>query len=333
MRRIVVASLALTALAGAGAAWAWHARPQEVHVAPVVRGEAVELVYATGFVEPQQPVALSSRLTAPVIAVNADEGDRVTAGQVLIFLDAAEQRGLLAQAEAEKRGAELAEQRVSTLYGQGWVTKAARDQAVATASAARAGVTAAAARVGNNVIRSPMSGIVLKREVEPGNMAVPGATLMQLGDPARLRITATVDERDIIAVRPGQEVLLSSDNFPGRTIRAAVQTITPAGDPSQRAFRVRLVLLERIELPFGLTLEVNIVTRRKPAAMLVPAAAVAKNVVWIIGENGRASRRRVAVGIAGTERVEILSGVRPGEQIVLSPPTTLEDGARVKAVR
>lgn len=332
MRHAVLIAMALVLLAGAGAGLAWWMKPVEVRTAPVVIGEAVELVYATGFVEPRQPVALSSRLTAPVVAVNADEGDRVAAGQVLIVLDAAEQRGLLAQAQAERRGAELAEKRITTLYGEGWVTRAARDQAVAAASATRAAEAAAAARVSNNVIRAPMQGVVLKREVDPGNVAVPGVALMQLGDPAQARITATVDERDIIAVRPGQNVLLSSDNFPGRTIRASVQTITPAGDPTQRAFRVRLALLDRIELPFGLTLEVNIVTRRKTSALLVPAAAVTKQQLWVVSPERRAVRRIVTTGIVGAEKVEILAGARAGEVVILSPPPTLSERARVKAI-
>src|SRR5205085_7665580 len=111
------------------------------------------------------------------------------------------------------------------------------------------------------------------------------------------------------------------------------QTITPAGDPTQRAFRVRLVLLDRIELPFGLTLEVNIVTRRKTSAVLAPAAAVAKGAVWVVGADGRAGRRPITSGIVGTDRIELLSGAKAGEQVVLSPPATLKDGIRVKAVR
>src|SRR3546814_17040870 len=71
----------------------------EVSVAPVRRGTAVELVYATGFVEPEQPVSVQARLTAPVPRVLADEGDRVRRGQALLALDDVDQRETVREAE------------------------------------------------------------------------------------------------------------------------------------------------------------------------------------------------------------------------------------------
>ncbi len=333
LKRIPLVIAVLLAAGVVTAVLLWRERPIEVATTQVRRGEAVELVYATGFIEPEQPVSLSARLTAPVIEVGAQEGERVRKGQPLVVLDAAEQQGLLAQAQAGRRGAELAEQRVVTLHGQGWMTRAARDQAVATAAAARAGERAALARVASNVVRAPIDGIVLKRDVEPGDLAVPGKVLMQLGDPARVRITATVDERDIVGIRAGQDVLLSSDSFPGRVMKGTVRTITPAGDPAQRAFRVRLALADAAELPFGLTLEANIVTRRRSGALLVPTTAQAGGAVWTVDGEGRAHRRPVKIGIAGHDAVEVLGGLRQGETVIVSPPEGLSEGARVRPQR
>jgi RND family efflux transporter MFP subunit len=323
----------IVAVAAVIALFLWQQQPLKVRLASVRRGEAVAMVYATGFVEPEQPVSLSARVTAPVLWVAPDEGDRVRKGQALIMLDAAEQRGLLAQAQAERRGSELTEQRVTTLYGEGWVTRAAHDEAVATASAARAGESAAAARVAATIVRAPMDGVVLKRDVEPGDLAVPGAVLMELGDPSRARITATVDERDIVGVRPGQEALLSSDSLPGRVMEGRVQSITPGGDPTQRAFRVRLVLAEPVQLPFGMTVEANIITQRHPTALLMPASAYAQGGVWIVDGKGRAHRRLVRTGIVASESVEITGGVEEGERVILSPPEGITEGSRVSPAK
>src|SRR3546814_1319077 len=84
---------------------------------------------------------------------------------------------------------------------------------------------------------------------------------MLLGDPAEMRVTAIVDERDVPRIAVGQSALLSSDAWPGRGIRGHVRELTPAGDPDQRAFRVRLGLDESEPLPIGMTLEINIVVR------------------------------------------------------------------------
>lgn len=329
MRRGLIIFLAIVAAFLAAGAWFLvRGSTPVVETARVETGPATALVYATGFVEPEQPVVVSSRVTAPVREVLVEEGQRVTAGQSLVRLDDAEQRGQLAQAQAELNRAELAAGRVVTLHRQGWVTKAAHDEAVAARDAARASVAALRARLDQFVIRAGVSGVVLKLDVYPGDLATPGQQLLELGDPARARITATVDERDITRVRVGQEALMSSEGLP-EMVRGRVSEITPGGDPNQRAFRVRIALEDAANLPFGLTLEVNIVTDRHESALLVPAGAVTDGTVWVMDE-GRAQRRDVTTGIAGSDRIEVLTGLAAGETVIVGPPEGLEEGDKVR---
>ena len=330
MRKPIVLLAIAILLAAAGGWWLLNGRPLVVVTAPVGRGPAVELVYATGFVEAEHPVAVSSRLTAPVIAVLVEEGARVTRGQALVRLDDSEQRALLAQARADARGKSLAENRVAALYAKGWVTRAARDEAVAAGQASRAAASALEARLNQLTMRAGIDGVVLKRDVEPGDLANPGKTLFQLGDPARARVTATVDERDIPRVRVGQKALLSTDALPGKVIRGHVTEITPGGDPGERAFRVRIGLDGRKDLPFGLTLEVNIVTNRHEGALLVPAGALIDGHVWRV-RDGRVERRKVRTGIIGADKVEVVSGLAEGDRVVVDPPAGLEDWDRVRS--
>lgn len=330
-RHIAWIIVALAVLAGGAALLLWRTQPLAVSTVRPRIGEAVELVYATGYVEPVQPVTVQSRITAPVARVLVDEGDRVTRGQPLVTLVDDEQQALLDQASAQRRAAEQAEYRMVTLFRQGWVTRAARDQAVASADAARAGQRSALARREQLVVRADINGIVTRRDVEPGELASPSRALFQLGDPARIRITATVDERDIARVREGQPALLASDAWPGRTIRAHVSEVTPGGDPLQRAFRVRLLPDEPGSFPLGMTLEVNIVSRKADRALLLPATALADGHAWVVSE-GRAHRRAVKTGIAGPDAVEVLSGIAPGDSVIDNPPAGLVGGDRVKVV-
>lgn len=189
----------------------WRAQPRDVDVVAARTGLAVELVYATGYVEAEQPVSVAARLTAPVVQVLVNEADRVRRGQALIVLDDGEQRGLLAQAAAERKGAVLDEHRARALFAEGWTTRAARDRAVAQADAARAAEQSALARLSQHIVRAGIDGIVLKRDVEPGDLATPLRVLLLLGDPARIRVTATVDERDVPRLRVGQPALMASD--------------------------------------------------------------------------------------------------------------------------
>lgn len=332
MKRIALWLLLPVLLAAATAYWLLAGRARDVTIVPVRAGEAVELVYSTGFVEAEHPVTVAARLTAPVRQVLADEGDRVARGQPLVLLDDEEQRHVLQQASAQRRVAIQDERRTLTLFAKGWVTRAARDQAVAVADSAKAAEASASARLDQMVVRSGMDGIILRRDVEPGDLAIPSRTLMTLGDPARIRITATVDERDVPRIHPGQPALMSSDAWPGRVLHGHVREVTPGGDPEQRAFRARIVTDDRLALPLGLTLEVNIVTRRAERALLVPATAVENGHVWIM-RNGRAHARAVRTGITGSSDIQILSGLAQGERVVSKPDGKLSDNMRVRARR
>lgn len=323
---VVVVLLLAGAIAGG---LAWRARPPAVEVAKARIGPAADLVYATGYVEAQQPVSVAARITAPVAQVLVSEGDRVRRGQPLVLLVDDEQRGLLDQAAAQRRAAEETERRTVTLYRQGWMTRAARDQAVASADAARAGERTAVARRDQLVVRANTDGVVTKRDVEPGDLATPTRVLILLGDPARIRITATVDERDITRVRVGQDALMSSDAWPGRVIHARVHEVTPSGDPNARAFRVRLLPESAGDLPLGITLEVNVVTRSTQRAVLVPATAFSGDRLWVVTD-GQVHARTIRRGIEANDMVEILSGLRAGETVVVAPPADLAEGRKVR---
>jgi len=307
----------------------WRAQPLSVEIVHPRFGSATELVYATGYVEAEQPVSVAARVTAPVEHVLVEEGDHVRRGQVLLTLNDDEQRGQLAQAAAEARRSALDEQRSLKLFREGWLTRAARDRAVADAATARAAQASATARVDQQVVRAGIDGVILKRDVYPGDLAVPSRTLLLLGDPRRVRVTVTVDERDVPRLRIGQVALMTNDAWPNRIIKGRLTEITPGGDPSQRAFRARLATGDSMTLPLGMTLEVNIVTREIKRALLVPATAVVDGHVWLV-EQKRARKVPVRVGIVAANDIQILSGATVDSAIIRHPPGDLNDGQRVR---
>lgn len=323
----VIAILVVLA-AGAGAWW-WTQRPIEVTGTRPTRGPAMEVIYATGFVEPRRPVEVSSRVTAPVVELYVEEGQRISPGQPLARLDDVDQRQVIAQLAAQTRSAELEEGRTLALYRQGFASAAARDRVVTAAQGARAAEAAARSRLEQFTIRASIPGVVLRREVEPGDLATPSRTLFQVGDPALLRVTATVDERDIPRVRTGAEAIMSSDAYPGRTFKGRVYEVTPGGDPSQRSFRVRIAPDAGAILPVGLTLEVNIVSAVKRDALLLPASAIKAGKVWV-AEDGRARQVDVRTGVEGAEKTEIIRGLSRSTCVISAPPEELTESRRVR---
>lgn len=327
MRRRVLVLLLLALAAGGG--WFWWTMPPAVAIAMATTGPALRAVYATGSVEPVHWAKVGPSLRARITEVLVEEGQRVTEGEPMARLDNREAAHRVEEAEARARFAEEELARIRTLVTRDIAARASLDRAEAEARAVRAAADAARRRLDDYVVRAPSDGVVLRRDAEVGEVVDTPAALFWIGEPRPLRVTAEVDEEDIAQVREGQEALLRADAFPGQVLRATVGQITPKGDATRKAYRVRLTLPEDTPLLIGMTVEANIVLRRTDEAVLVPPAAVRDGRVFVVRQE-TVERRTVEVGVQGPRAVEVVRGLARGEAVVLDPPATLANGQAVR---
>jgi RND family efflux transporter MFP subunit len=318
--------LVLLALAGA---WVWRGLPPSVAVATATTGPAVQAVYATGNVEPVHWAKVGPAVRARITAVLVEEGARVAEGQPMARLDDREAQHRAEEAEARANFAQEDLARVRTLVARDVASRAALDRAEAEARAVRAVAEAAKRRLDDYIVRAPSAGLVLRRDAEVGEVVDTPAALFWIGEPKPLRITAEVDEEDIAQIRDGQRALLRADAFAGQVLNARVTQITPKGDATRKAYRVRLALPEDTPLMIGMTVEANIVLRETATAVLIPPAAFRGDHVFVVqGEVAR--RRQVTVGVQGPRAVEIRQGIAAGDVVVLDPPQGLKDGQALR---
>lgn len=331
MRRFLI--LASLAVASALGAWWWLQRPLPVTTARIVQGSAADVIYATGLVEPDRWAEVTSLVQARITETCRCEGHFVELGTVLFRLDESAARSNVEELEA---GLELAQknlQRATDLRRRGIATEERVDEATAGVGQMLAAVAAARSRLRDYVIAAPMAGQVLRLDGEIGEVARPGEPLAWVGQPRPLLVNAAVNEEDIPRVARGQRALLKVDAFPGQELEAVVDRITPMGDPELKTYRVRLALPEDTPLFVGMTVEVNIVVRTVPDALLAPAPALVDGAVFVVGADGRARRRPVETGIVGAVAVELTGGVEAGETVVSPVPGGLGDGDKVSPVQ
>jgi RND family efflux transporter MFP subunit len=328
MRPRIIILLLLLVLGLAGA-WVWRGLPPSVAVATATTGPAVQAVYATGNVEPVHWAKVGPAVRARITAVLVEEGARVAEGQPMARLDDREAQHRAEEAEARASFAQEDLARVRTLVARDVASRAALDRAEAEARAVRAVAEAAKRRLDDYIVRAPSAGLVLRRDAEVGEVVDTPAALFWIGEPKPLRITAEVDEEDIAQIREGQRALLRADAFAGQVLNARVTQITPKGDATRKAYRVRLALPEDTPLMIGMTVEANIVLRETANAVLVPPAALRGDHVFVTqGEVAR--RRQVTVGVQGPRAVEIRQGIAAGDVVVLDPPQGLKDGQAIR---
>jgi RND family efflux transporter MFP subunit len=325
--RIIIPLLLL--LLGLAGAWVWRSLPPSVAVAAATTGPTVQAVYATGNVEPVHWAKVGPAVRGRIIAVLVEEGGRVEAGQPMARLDDREAQHRAEEAEARARFAQEDLTRVRTLVARDVASRASLDRAEAEARAVRAVAEATQRRLDDYIVRAPSAGLVLRRDAEVGEVVDTPAALFWIGEPRPLRVTAEVDEEDIAQIREGQRALLRADAFAGQVLNATVAQITPKGDATRKAYRVRLALPDDTPLMIGMTVEANIVLRETNAAVLVPPAALRGDHVFLVqGEVAR--RRQVTVGVQGPRAVEIRQGIAAGDLVVLDPPQGLKDGQALR---
>lgn len=330
MFRNVLLILAIAAVA-AGGAYLWLGGPTEVTIAQATRGKAAEIVYATGEVEPEFWAKVTPIQRGRIVESCRCEGKEVSKGDLLFRLEDGQARAKVAEIAARSSLSDKELLRAADLFARGVATRERMDQAKAAATELRAALASAEGELGHRRILSPMSGQVLRIEGEVGEVAELGAALAWVGKPRPLLVVVEVNEEDIPRVRPGQAVLLGSDAFPNRKLKARVRSITPMGDPTLQTYRVRLELARRSPLLIGMTVDVNIIVRTVEDAVLVPAKALIDGHVQLIDDQGIVELRKVAIGIRGVRSVQIVKGLMPGARVIAPALDGIEPGDRVKA--
>jgi RND family efflux transporter MFP subunit len=330
-RRQTLIFSAIIALAAVAAGWWYFERGPKVTAVAAVRGTAVEIVYATGGVEPVRWAKVASVIRDRIIEICDCEGKPVAKGDVLVRLDGREVEAGLKELKAREEFLKREMSRVSELITRGSATAQAYERAGMDLQTVQGLIAVQTEKIADYTIVAPMNGIVLRRDGEIGEIAEAGQILFRVGVPKPLQVVAEVNEEDIPRVALGQTVLFRTDAFPDRALEGKVNEITPMGDVAAKTFRVKIALPDDTPLKPGMSVEANIITREKPNALLVPADALQASAVFVV-EGARARKRAVTVGIRGTRTIEILSGLADGEQVVSPAGGTLTEGTRLHLV-
>ncbi len=329
--RLILMVLTILAVAAAGLWWL-YGRASDVTVVSPVRGTAVEIVYATGAVEPVRWSKVTSLVRQRIVEICNCENKAVKRGDVLARLDDKEVRASLQELRAREDFAKREVARTTELVGRGAATTQAHEKSLTDLRQIHGLISVLEERVDQYTITSPMDGVVLRQDGEVGEIVEAGSILFRVGMPKPLEVEAEVNEEDIPRVSVGQLVLFRTDAFPGRRIEGEVREITPMGDPITKTYRIRVDLPDDTPLRIGMSVEANIVTREKDNALLIPTAALQGSHVFVL--DGHVARRReVKIGIKGTRNTEIVDGLNESDRLVSPALSSLKDGQAVRVRR
>jgi RND family efflux transporter MFP subunit len=296
----------------------------------VVHDTTIDAVFeAAGVAAPIRQATLSTKLTGTVTDVLVNEADRVTAGQLLVRIDArdlsaksAQAAASVAEAEAMRNDAIVQATRIRALYGDSAATRAQLDAAETALARAEAGLKAAQAASSElgavssySVIRAPFPGIITKRFVDPGAFAAPGAPLVAIQDVSTLRISATTTPDIASGLHRGQILTALVERAP---VRATIEGVVPATAGSLHTVNA-LVPNPNAELLAGSRATLTLPTGQR-RVLVVPSSGLVRE-GDLTGVTLRTAagddRRWVRLGSALGAMVEVTAGLRPGDRIVV----------------
>lgn len=349
----------------------WWLMPKQVPaedryaLATIERGPITQTVSANGTLNPVVLVNVGSQISGIVKKLHADFNAHVKAGQILLELDPSLTRAQVEQSKANLASARASldlaranEERMRGLYAKEYVTRQELDNAIQAFKAAEAQVALAEAQLARDrtnlsytVIRSPVSGVVVSRDVDVGQTVAASfqtPTLFKIAqDLSHMQIDSNYAEADVGNIRVGQPAEFRVDAFPNRVFHGKVKQVRLNPTTQQNVVTYDVVISvdnpEKILMP-GMTAYVSITVAKRKDALLVPNAALrfhpkealqtesmrnrsanrkeqgnnsgVEGTVYVL-ENGQLKGIHVSIGVTDNRKSEVLSGeLQQGDRVI-----------------
>lgn len=309
-----------------------------VNVVTAKRENIITDYSANGTFIPKQETNQSADISGRVVSVYVREGSRVGAGQVLASIKRDAIEVDVTQAQNNLQNAIIDNQRYENAYKTGGVTKQQLDNSRLQLKNAQAALRSQGVRMNDTKVRAGISGTINKRMVEPGAVVSPGTPLFEIVNINSLKLAVLVDESQVGRIQIGQQVDINVNVLPDETFTGRISFIAPKSDASLN-FPVEVEVANNGQLKAGMYATALFKTNygaENQNMLTVPAEAFVNGVSsgqLFIVQNGVAKLVKVQTGKVYGNKVQIISGLNGGEQVITSGQINLENGSKINIVK
>lgn|SRR5574344_34388 len=294
---------------------------------------AVEFT-ANGQVAPAKELKFVSDVSGQVIEIYVDKGSRVSKGTKLLKIDSELLQSDYEASRASYESLQKNVERFTNSLDAGGVSQQQLESLQTQLAAAKSRLDVSRRRLSDATVKSPMNGVINMRYVETGSLIAPNAPLFDIVDESSLKISCNLPESRIGKIAEGQKVTVTSSSLPGEKFNGRVSFIGIMTDRGLN-YPVDIVLDRNDNLRIGMYMKVNFASDQVTKGILVPRDAITggvKSSIVYLMKDGKAVSREVTLGEMNGDRVEILSGLEDGDEIIVSGLMNLTDGVAVKSI-
>jgi len=289
-----------------------------------------------GTIEANNDVQIVSEAQGRVVKVNAKVGDYKTAGSVLIEIDSELQLAAMKSAEVNFEKSKKDYERFQTLYKTNSVTDSQLEAAKLAYQNAQTQYITAKRQYENTKVTTPISGVVTSRLVDIGSYVKMNNPVADVVDISKLKFDVNVAENDVFRMKVGDKVEVTTEVYPGVIFDGKIATISDKGDEAHTyPVEVDLYNSKQHPLKAGMFGTVNFVSSTKGEALMIPREALigsVKNPKVFVVDNNKARLVDLVIGRTYDNYLEVLSGLKDGQTIVINGQNNLGENSKVKII-
>lgn len=310
--------------------------PTKIFVADVQQTLLSEEIEALGTLKASEDVELTSTVTALITKIHFVDGQRVSRGEVLVEMDAEEELSLKAEELSRLNEAQKQLARLQPLVSRGAAARSTLDEAEMVLLTIKARIEALDARISKRQITAPFDGVVGLRNISVGALAQPGMLLCTIDNDNTMKLDFSVPAVFLSSLTPPLKVVATSKAFPQETFTGELSSVDSRINPDTRAVMVRARLDNSDgRLIPGLLMGITLSTASRQS-LTIPEQAIIftgeKKSVFVVADSVEGKTVRSAVietGVRRQGKVEVLSGLGLGDQVVTHGITRIRPGVRI----
>lgn len=308
-----------------------------VSTIPVKKMLLVNDISLVGVVNASKDVDVISEAQGLVTDTKVKVGDYVKSGTVLFKIDDVIMQSNLASAEINYLKAKRDFERSETLYQENSISAAQLDLARLGVKAAEGQLTLAKKKLNDTKIKAPISGTINKRMVDRGTMVNPGTPVANIVDVSTLKVLLNISEKDAFQIKVGEQAEVTTDVYPGMKFYGRIDNIASKSDEAHTyPVEVKLSNSSSHPLKAGMFARVVFTSQSNEKSLAIPRESLVGSIkdayVYTI-ENKIAKLKNVVIGKTSSNFLEVLSGLKENEVVVVNGQNNLSDNSKVVIIK
>jgi membrane fusion protein, multidrug efflux system len=340
MKKVICSAMIIALMAGCGKTKPTLSNEEKtikVITAKVSQAESSYSLRYSGTIEASQTIPLTFQTTGTIDKIYVEVGDVVKKGQLLATIDNSDMLNIYNVTLAKYQQARDAYDRLKSVHDQGSLTEIKWVEMETNMEQAKSSLELSKSNLEKCNMRAPVSGIVGRRNIEPGQSAI-GASLspIELVQIETVLVKVSIPENEISKIVKGQKATFNVSALDGKQFEGVVTNVSPVSDVISRTYAVKISVKNlNYELKPGMVCDVTINLIRGTVSLVVPYKAVSKDsdgksFVFILSPDGtRATKKIIVVGNYSGSGIEVLSGLDLGEVVVSEGSDKLTDNCLI----